>query len=165
MIVAANSQTLFEIGIGSYPWNGIVQPIYFLVIGLIVVRHRKGKTDYKALCVLISLVSALAFIVIQSVDIRTFMRLRNEYISGKSMIADGIVENYQPAHLMNNTRESFSVHGVEFKYTILDGTPCFHDSPLQRIKIHDGLNVRIYYSERCIQRIDTFQQPSVEEKH
>ena len=158
MLTGASGQTIFEIGICSYPLTGILFPLTFVIFGLIVIRHRKEKPDYLALRALIIIVATLVFIVIQSSDISTFMKLRNAYLSGESTSVEGVVENSQRAYFIDKTDESFSVHGVVFKFRIMEKSPCFHDSPLEHGLIRDGMNVRIYYSEECIQRIDILQK-------
>jgi hypothetical protein len=40
-------KTIFEIGIKSFPWSVLLHPVFFFVIGLIVVRFAKGKQFYQ----------------------------------------------------------------------------------------------------------------------
>jgi hypothetical protein len=56
--------------------------------------------------------------------------------------------------------ESFSVSGTPFSYNALDDTPCFHNAPVHRGPIREGLNVRLHYYEGCIQRVEVLDKPA-----
>lgn len=83
-----------------------------------------------------------------------FVKLRSAYVSGKSMVIEGVVQSFHPAPVIGSTLESFSVNGVSFSYYAGDDAPCFHNNPLHKGPIQEGLNVRIHYNEGCIQRVD-----------
>jgi hypothetical protein len=77
-------------------------------------------------------------------------------VSGKSVVVEGIIQNFRPAPALGPATESFSVNGIVFSYDALEDTPCFHDAPIHRGPIQEGLKVRIPYNDSCIQRIDIF---------
>jgi hypothetical protein len=83
-----------------------------------------------------------------------FIAQRHAYRNGDSSVVEGTVEYFHPAPELGAAKEFFRVNGVNFLYNVLDSTPCFHNSPLQRGPIRQGLTVRIYYKDECIQRVD-----------
>ena len=98
--------------------------------------------------------ASLFLLISLVIFIPNFIKLRSAYVSGKSAIVEGAVENFRPAPTIGPARESFSVQGIIFSYNVLEDTPCFHDVPLHGGPIRGGLDVRIHYNEGCIQRVD-----------
>lgn len=83
-----------------------------------------------------------------------FFRMRNDFASGKTTAIEGPIENFRPALKIGPATESFSVGDVTLTYDTFDDSPCFHNQkPFDGI-IHDGLKVRIFYNNGCIQQID-----------
>lgn len=87
-----------------------------------------------------------------------FLTLRSVYVSGKSEIVEGVVRDFHAAPQLGPARESFSVGDESFTYNSLDETPCFHDTPIHRGPIHEGLNVRIHYHDGCIQKVEVSER-------
>jgi hypothetical protein len=98
---------------------------------------------------------ASLFLLISLVTfVPNFVKLRTAYVSGKSLIVEGIVKDFRPAPTIGPARESFSVDGIVFAYNALDDSPCFHNAPFRRGPVREGLDVRIHYYKGCIQRIE-----------
>ncbi len=154
-------QTVFEMGLGSFPWARVAHPLIFVAIGLLVVRFLKSKQIYLVMGVLIASLASLFVLLSLVTFIPNFIKLRSAYLSGKSVIVEGVVENFHPAPTIGPARESFSVRGILFSYNVLDSTPCFHNAPLHGGPIREGLAVQIYYNEGCIQRVSILKQPSL----
>ena len=102
------------------------------------------------------LVSIASLILLASlmVFIPNFAELRGAYVSGKSLLVEGVVQDFRPAPTIGPAEESFSVQGVLFSYNALDNTPCFHNAPFHGGPIREGLDVRIHYYGDCIQRVE-----------
>lgn len=101
---------------------------------------------------------ALFFFLVSLVAlVPNFLKLRGNYVSGKSALVEGAVEDFHPAPSIGPAEESFSVRGIWFSYNALDDTPCFHNAPLHGGPLRAGLGVRILYNEGCIQRVDVLQ--------
>jgi len=47
-----NYQTVFEIGLRSFPWGGLLHPLPFILLGLILYRVGRGKQIYQAVGVM-----------------------------------------------------------------------------------------------------------------
>jgi hypothetical protein len=157
-MVQATYQTAFEIGLGSFPWIKILHPLAFVALGLLLVRFGSKRQIYRAMGIIVASMASIFFLLGLTTLVPNFLHLRGAYISGKSSIVEGVVENFRPAPALGPATESFSVHGVLFSYNALDDTPCFHDAPVHRVPIRNGLGVRVYYHEGCIQRVD-IQRP------
>ncbi len=155
-----NYQTIFELGFRTFPWAGVGHTLIVLPIGLILTRFPKSR---RFALVGILMVSAASFFFLISLlaFVPNFLKLRREYLSGKSALVEGIVENFHPAPAIGPLEESFSVRGILFSYYAGDNTPCFHNAPFRKGPIRDGMFVRIHYNEGCIQRIDIVQNAGV----
>jgi hypothetical protein len=147
-------QTIFEIGFKSFPWGKVAQPLIFVAIGLLLVRFLKRKKIYLVMGVFVASMASIFVLLSLVVTIPEFIELRSAYVSGKGSTVEGVVENFRPAQTLGPASESFSVRGVSFSYNALDNKPCFHNAPIHSNPIRDGLGVRIYYDNECIQRID-----------
>lgn len=156
VMTEVNYQTVFEIGLRSFPWARVVQPLIFVAIGLLVMRFLKNKV-YLVMGIFVVSLASVFFLLYLGAFIPNFVKVRGDYVSGRSSTVEGIVENFRPAPAIGIATESFSVHGVVFSYNALDDTPCFHNAPFHRGPIRDGLNIRIHYNEDCIQRVDIRQ--------
>jgi hypothetical protein len=154
-----NYQTIFEIGFRSFPWGKVAQLLIFVALGLVLVRFLKSKKSYLVVGVLMASMASIFVIVLLVVTVPEFIGLRSAYLSGKGSTVEGVVENFLPAPRIGPARESFSVSGVLFSYNALDDTPCFHNVPLHRGPVRDGLDVRIHYDKGCIQRVDVLLKP------
>ncbi len=156
-----NYRTVFQIGFHSFPWPGVADPLIFIAIGLLLIWFLKNRRPYLVIGVVISSLASVFLLVSLVTYVPSFMKLRNAYVTGKSSVVGGVVQNFPPAPTIGAAKESFSVGGVLFSYNALDETPCFHNAPVHRGPIRDGLDVRIHYYEGCIQRVDIFQRPRV----
>jgi hypothetical protein len=97
------------------------------------------------------LISLLAFIP-------NFVKLRSAYVSGKSLVVAGVVQDFRPAPALGPATESFSVNGVSFSYYAGADTPCFTNAPFRKGPIRNGLNVRVHYYKDCIQRFEVLHK-------
>ena len=156
-MTTTNYHTIFELGLRSFPWSMVVSPLIFLAVGLLLIRFCKSKTFYVVSGAFVALMASLFILLALVNDIPNFWELRHAYVSGKSFVVEGIVQDFHPAPAIGPTKESFSVHGVPFSYYAADNTPCFTNAPLHKGPIREGLNVRIHYYDDCIQRIEVLQ--------
>lgn len=156
-ITHANYQTVFEIGFGSFPWARVIHALIFVAIGLLVMRFLKSKQIYLVVGIFVVSLASVFFLLYLVAFIPSFVKLRSDYVSGRSSTVEGIVQNFRPAPAIGIATESFSIHGVVFSYNALDDTPCFRNAPFHRGPIRDELDIRIHYNEDCIQRVDIRQ--------
>jgi hypothetical protein len=160
-VTPENYQAIFELGWRSFPWARVIQPLVFLVGGLLLIKLFKRKTTYLIVLVFVTSMASLIFLISLVVFIPDFVKLRAAYVSGKSVVVEGVVQNFRPAPTIGPAIESFSVNGVSFSYNALDDTPCFHNAPLHGGPVREGLNVRIHCYEGCIQRIEVSRKASI----
>jgi len=146
-------QTVFEIGFKSFPWNAVLHPVPFILIGAFLFRF--GHKEIYRIAGIVGASLATLFFVIATVSLlpRSISQ-RNAYRNGDTSVVEGVVEDFHPAPVLGAARESFSVHGVAFSYNALDATSCFHNSPLHRGPVHSGMDVRIYHKGECIRRVE-----------
>jgi hypothetical protein len=153
-MTADSYETIFELGFRSFPWTRVIQPIIFLTVGLLLIPLFKSKNFYFIVGVFVASMASL-FLLISLVNvIPNFVKLRTAYVSGKSLVVEGIVQNFRPAPTIGPAKESFSVDGILFTYNALDDSPCFHNAPFRGGPVREGLDVRIHYYEGCMQRIE-----------
>lgn len=150
-------ETIFEIGWRSFPWSGLVHPIPFIILGILLIGFSKSKQIYKVFGVALATLATVIFLFLAQSYLPDFIHLRGIYRSGGSTVVVGTVENFHPAPTLGAANESFSVNGINFTYNVLENTPCFYNAPAHRGPIRPGLEVRIYYNDRCIQRVDIRQ--------
>ncbi len=147
-------ETIFHIGVFSFPWLSMLPPGLIIVIGCALVRFHGGQELRQVTgWVIISFSLLLTFFINLSL-IPKFFEARHTYLIGDSSVIEGTVEDFHPMPALGVAEESFSVKGTEFSYNVLDSTPCFRNLPPHRGPIRSGLNVRIYYKDQCIQRVD-----------
>jgi hypothetical protein len=149
--------TVFEIGLKSFPWGGLLHPVPFLLIGMLLFKFAKGKEVYQVTGFIVSVLAGVFFCILAVKLVPNFIELRHAFESGDSSIVEGVVENFHPAPVLGAAKESFSVGGVDFSYNALDLTTCFHNAPFRKGPIKSGLAVRVYYKDGCIQRLDVRQ--------
>jgi len=154
MVMLPHYDTVFEIGLRSFPWANLLHPGIAVVIGVPLFLFSKGKKLYGLVGLVLAMFGALLVLIAAITLVPEYVSLRRAYVRGNSTIVEGIVENFDPAPILGVARESFSVGGVLFTYNALDATPCFHDAPYRKGPIRPGLEVRIFYREACIQRVD-----------
>jgi hypothetical protein len=147
-------QTVFELGLRSFPWVRVLHPMPFIVIGLLLFRFCRSRQVYRVMGLFGVLLGSIFFLISLIIFVPNFVKLRSAYVSGGSSVVEGVVEDFRPAPTFGPARESFSVRGVVFSYNVLDDTPCFHNAPLHSGPIRAGSNIRIHYNDGCIQRID-----------
>jgi hypothetical protein len=147
-------QTVFEIGLRSFPWAEIMHPIPFIIVGILLARFSRGKQVYQLAGAIGAILASFFLLIAAGSLVPDFVRLRRAYRSGNTSVVVGTVENFHPAPALGAANESFSVQGVIFSYNVLDATPCFHNAPTHKGPIGPGLEVRIYYTNGCVQRVD-----------
>jgi len=130
----------------------------FIAAGLLLIQFFKRKAYYVILGVFVTSGATIFLLLLLTILIPEFVKLRSAYISGESVVVEGAVQNFHPVPTVGLPFESFSVNGVEFSYNPIDRTPCFHNAPLRNGPIREGLNVRIHYYESCIQRVEVLQE-------
>ena len=154
----ANYQTVFEIGLKSFPWGALFHPTIAIVIGLALIRFSRGKEYLQVAGGCGAFFGALIFVIATLRLVPEFIEIRHAYAKGDSSVVQGTVEDFRPMPILGPSKESFSVHGIDFSYYVGDTTPCFHNDPRYRGPVHAGLEVRIYYKGDCIQRVDVRRQ-------
>jgi hypothetical protein len=147
-------QTIFEIGLKSFPWGGLSHPLPFVLAGLLLVRFARTRQVYQITGAVVALLASLIFILAAVRLVSDYVELHSVYRHGGSAVVEGVVENFHLAPVLGPSTESFSVSGVDFSYNALDLTPCFHDAPFRKGPIKTGLFVRITYRNGCIQRVE-----------
>jgi hypothetical protein len=150
----ANYQMVFELGLRSFPWARMLHPMPFIVIGLLLFRFCRRRQIYPVMGIIVASLASLFFLFSLVIFVPNFIKLRSAYVSGRTSVVEGVVENFRPAPALGPARESFSVRGVIFSYNVLDDTPCFHNAPLHGGPIRAGSNIRIHHNDGCIQRVD-----------
>jgi hypothetical protein len=153
-------QTVFEIGLKSFPWGGLLHPIPFIALGLLLFFLAKKKAVYRIVGAFVVALATLFFIVGTVSHVSEFVERRRAYRTGQSLMVQGTIENFSPPPAFGGQKESFSVQGIVLSYYLGDWTPCFHDDLRHNGPIRPGLRVRIYYEDGCIQRIDVGQEAS-----
>ena len=152
-----NYQTIFELGFQSFPWPRVVQPLVFLAVGLLLIQLFRSKKFYVILGAFVASMASLFLLLSLVIFVPNFVKQRSAYVSGKSVVVEGIVQDFRPAPALGPARESFSVDGISFSYNALDDSPCFHNAPFRGGPVREGLDVRIHYYEDCIQRIEVLK--------
>ena len=147
-------QTVFEIGLRSFPWGQLLHPVLFIVLGLSLFRFSGGKEILKVFGLCAAAFGTLGFLVLAAVLVPDFVEHRRPYLGGESSLAQGTVQDFNPMPTLGPAIESFSVQGIQFSYNVLDSTPCFHNAPAHKGPVRTGLDVRVYYKPGCIQRVD-----------
>jgi hypothetical protein len=162
MVMPAEYQTVFELGLRSFPWSEILGPILFAMVGLAFFRFSKREM-WRLIGGLMFAFGTLLGVILCMTEIPRFIELRRAYADGQSHVVEGPVENFQPMPYLGPQRESFSVGGVNFSYYPDDSTPCFTDVPPRRGPIRPGQFVRVHYDNECIQRLEirTDSVPSI----
>jgi hypothetical protein len=149
-----NYQTVFHIGLNSFPWFFMLPFVLLIAIGYALIRFSDGKQIRFAVGYLMIIWCSLLIVLANLNLIPKFVEARHAYLNGDSSVIEGTVESFHPMPTLGVADESFSVNGKAFLYNVLDPTPCFHNSPPHGGPIHSGLSVRIYYKDQCIQRVD-----------
>jgi hypothetical protein len=149
--------TVFHIGLLSFPWFFMLPFGVMIAIGCVLARFHGGQ-QLRQVVGWVFISFSLLFIIILNLSlIPDFFSARHAYLSGNSSVIEGTVEDFHPMPTLGAANESFSVNGTKFSYNVLDSTPCFHNLPPHKGPIHSGLEVRIYYKDSCIQRVDVRQ--------
>lgn len=149
----AQYHTVFAIGLGSFPWGIALVPSIMIVIGLGLIRF-SGKKQIRQAVGAAAIIFSLFFLLLLSISsVSEFLKERRTYASGHYFVVEGQVENFHPRPALGRADESFSVNGVNFSYNVLDDTACFHNAHPRGI-IRPGLDVRVFYADGCILRLD-----------
>src|SRR5271155_5118954 len=114
-----NYQTVFEIGLRSFPWAGLLHPVPFILVGLLLFRFGRSKQIYQAVGIILAAFAACFFCIAAVALVPTFVELRHASKSGKSSVAEGVVEKFHPAPDLGPTKESFYVNRINFSYNAL----------------------------------------------
>lgn len=150
----ANYHTIFQIGLKSFPWSTLLHPIPFIVIALVLVCLSRRKQYFKIVGSIIAVLGVMFFVTLALKLVPDFVAQRRPYAKGVSSVVAGKIQDFHAAPILGPANESFTVSGVPFSYNVLDSSPCFHNAPAHKGPIHNGLDVRIYYRDECIQRVD-----------
>ncbi|HME56952.1 MAG TPA: hypothetical protein VKF63_01335 [Terracidiphilus sp.] len=157
-MTADNYLTIFELGPRSFPWP--IHLYILLIIGVLLIKIKYFRNNkYFFIAGIFATSMASIFILVSLMAfIPEYIKLQNEYVSGKSVVVEGVVQNFRPAPALGPATESFSVNEVSFSYYAAADTPCFTNAPFRKGPIRDGLNVRIHYYKNCIQRVEVLHK-------
>lgn len=156
-MVQIDSQMVFQIGLRSFPWARVLHPLPFAVVGFLLFRFCRSKRIYQVTGLVVASLALVFLLVALVAFVPSFLKVRSAYLSGRSSVVEGVVEDFRQAPELGPARESFSVRGIIFSYNALDDTPCFHNAPLHEGPIRGGMDVRIHYNDGCIQRVDVLR--------
>jgi hypothetical protein len=148
---------VFEVGLRSFPWARVLHPLAFSVVGFLLFRFCRGKQIYQVTGLVVASLASVFFLVALVVFVPNFLNVRSAYLSGRSSVVEGVVEDFVQTPEPSPARESFSVKGIVFSYNALDDTPCFHNAPFNGGPLRGGMDVRIHYTDGCIQRLDVLR--------
>jgi hypothetical protein len=165
MVTPTEYQTVFELGLRSFPWSVFIVPSGLMALGSALFRFFKQEIARVVGGVLFAFGAVLLVILCVEVPSR-FNQLRRAYMAGETSVTEGQVENFQPVPFLGPSTESFFVNGVHFSYNVGDSTPCFHDAFPHKVPIRPGQFVRVHYNNGCIQRLEirTESIPSAAER-
>jgi len=132
--------------------------LFIIGVLLIKIKFFRNKKYFFIAGIMMTTAASIFLLVSSMVFWNEYAKLQNEYVSGKSLIVEGVVKDFRPAPTLGPTLESFSVNGVSFSYYAADNTPCFQNAPFRKGPIREGLYVRIHYYEGCIQRVEVLHK-------
>ena len=147
-------QTVFEIGLKTFPWVGLVMPVVFIVMGMCLIRFSGGNQIRQIVGGFAVLFCGLVVVLLGVRLIPDFVEERHAYVTGKYSVVDGPVEDFHPMPFQGHQNERFRVGAKSFSYSSFDLTSCFHSAASHGGPIRPGLNVRIFFTEGCILRLD-----------
>lgn len=149
--------TVFKIGIQSIPWGAIWVPLIMIVIGLVLIRLGRVKQIRQVVGGATIIFSLLIIFLLGTSIVSEFLRERHAYAAGQFSVVEGPIQDFHPMPPLGRAKESFVVNGVNFAYDVGDSTPCFHDSAAFHKIVQAGLEIRIFYTNGCILRLDVRQ--------
>ena len=146
-------QPVFVIGAATFPWAVFLVPLLVAIAGLLVMRSGKSGGLQSAAAIVAGVCAAALLIFCVTIlpesirEIRTFPR-------GSWMRVQGRIKSIQST---GDKPGSVSVTINETTVTYSPGiwSPCFHNAGGL---LREGLNVRIFYGEDCIYRVDLGRQ-------
>jgi hypothetical protein len=152
-LATPNLQTVYELSFQSFPWATTARPLLFVLIGLLLIRFLRRRAVYQVMG-FVSISAGIIFsILVLMTTVPEFMKAREEYASGKTIMIEGIVHDFVPAPSSGIPVESFKVGESVFTFETVDKSPCFHNASPRAGIIQDGQFVRINYFGDCIQKI------------
>ncbi len=151
----AQYHTVFVIGLHSFPWVDIFFFALPIAVGLALIRFSGGKQIRQVVGAFFIIFSLFLLFLVSMSTVSIYMKFRHAYVNGNYLVVEGRVENFRPMRTPGPETESFSVNGTTFSYNVISDT-CFNNAYPHRI-IQPGLNVRIFYTNGCILRLDVRQ--------
>lgn len=88
-MMANNYRTIFELGFRSFPWSRVIQPIVFIIMGLLLIKLLKSKKYFVIVGVFVASIASLVLLTSLVIFVPNFVSLRSAYASGKSAILEG----------------------------------------------------------------------------
>lgn len=146
--------TVFTIGIHAMPWNAIWVPFVLIVIGLALIRLGRVKKIRQVVGGFMIIFALLALFVVSTSIVSEFLKERHAYLTGQFSVVEGRIQDFHSRPAIGPQQESFVVNGINFSYYVGDYTSCFHDSAAIHGAIQARLDVRIFYTDGCILRLD-----------
>ncbi|WLT30664.1 hypothetical protein [Geothrix sp. PMB-07] len=83
-----------------------------------------------------------------------YATLREDLISGRCQVVEGVVEGFHPVTPGEIYHEYFYVNGVKFDYSDYIESPGFHQTQKQGGPIRTGLKVKIHHKDGVIARLE-----------
>src|SRR5439155_26811946 len=135
--------------------------LVFIAFGFFIVIWRRelaphsfgGRIGSATLGLSIILPAAFTVFVI-SVSLLPYLNGRAALEKGNYLTVEGELANFVPASAITKYQESFVVNGVRFAYSDYIDSSGLRRSSLQGITLHDGLPVRVLYSNNTILRLE-----------
>ena len=147
--------TVFEITNQHPPIMVIALNVVFPVLMTIVAVVVWIKTRRLSVIVMYALVIVVYFTLFSNVGSAVndmYDRARQAYARGEFSVVEGPVADFRT--FPNQHRETFTVRGVRFSYSERIVVPCFRDTASHGGPIHEGLLVRVSYSDNCIYKLE-----------
>jgi hypothetical protein len=160
-----NYELIFDAGEAGYTtWPFAVVGVLFVVIGVLVVRHRRSLPTRFHRGMSPQGVSVFAYAFLGFALVWTtgafattcfdYVSLRSAIRGGQAEVVEGRVDNFSPMPFSGHAMEHFTVCGVPFSYSDYVVTAGFNQTRSHGGPIREGLWVRIAYSGNDIGRLE-----------
>ena len=147
-------QTVFRIGLHSFPWIALLVPVVLLVAGAAVWRFAGGRGWLQAAGAVLASGAAGLLLIACATVLQQSVRQWWAYARGRASIAEGRVTDLHIDAERHSNEESMTIAGKEFAYAANRFSPCFQNAPAGHGPLHAGMNARVFFWGDCIVRVD-----------
>jgi hypothetical protein len=137
---------LFDVSQKGYDWFPVLLGLVFTGVGVLGVKYptwRRGFRIHPIIVIGIGVALALGTFLFQYSNRYAYASLLSQ---GKAEIVEGPIENFQPMPYAGHAEETFTVQGIPFAYSDFEVTPAFNNTRSHGGPLHEGLLVRVYYT-------------------